>query len=70
VNLNHSEFSWSFLNTSVADPYHIDADPDADLDHACHFDADPDPACHFDADPDPNPTVHFHAGPIHILASK
>jgi len=48
------------------DPYHIDAD----LDHACHFDADPDPTCHFDADPDPDPTVHFHAGSIQILASK
>ncbi len=34
---------------SVADPHHIDADPDPD----CPFDSDPDPACHFDADPDP-----------------
>jgi hypothetical protein len=46
---------------SVADPHHIDADPDharhfnADADPACHFDADPDPACHFDADADPDP---------------
>jgi hypothetical protein len=37
---------------SVADPHHIDADPDAD----------PDPACHFDANPDPDPTSHFYAG--------
>jgi hypothetical protein len=40
---------------SVADPHHIDADPDP----ACHSDADPDPACHFDAGPDP--TFHFDA---------
>jgi hypothetical protein len=32
---------------SVADPHHIDANPDP----ACYFDADPDPTCHFDADP-------------------
>jgi hypothetical protein len=30
----------------VADPHHIDADPDPDP--ACHFDADPDPTFHFD----------------------
>ncbi len=34
----------------VADPHHIDADPDP----AFHFDADPDPAFHFNADPDPS----------------
>jgi hypothetical protein len=34
---------------SVADPHHLDADPDADS----------DPACHFDADPDPDPTSYF-----------
>jgi hypothetical protein len=33
---------------SIAEPHHIDADPD--------------PACHFDADPDPDPTFHFDAG--------
>ncbi len=37
------------VTTSVADPQHVDADPDS----ACHFDADPDPTFHFDADPDP-----------------
>ncbi len=40
--------------SSVADPHHIDPDPDP----AYHFDADlyadPDPACHFDPDPDPS----------------
>jgi hypothetical protein len=59
------------MSTSVADPHHIDANPDpachfdADPDPACHFDADPDPACHFDADadPDPDPTFHFDADP-------
>ncbi len=34
---------------SVADPHHLDADPDP----AFHFDGDPDPAFHFDGDPDP-----------------
>ncbi len=64
---------------SVADPHHIDADPDptfhfdvdpdpachfgADPDPAFHFDADPDPAFHFDADPDPDPNFHFDADP-------
>jgi hypothetical protein len=31
--------------TCVADPGHLDADPDP----ACHVDADPDHACHFNA---------------------
>jgi hypothetical protein len=34
---------------SVADPHHLDADPD--------------PASHFDADPDTDPTFHFDAVP-------
>ncbi len=34
---------------SVADLHHLDADPDAD----------PDPACHFDADSDPDPTYNL-----------
>ncbi len=47
------------LAGSVADPHHVDADPD----HVCHFDADAysDPACQFDADPDP--TFYFDAVP-------
>jgi hypothetical protein len=57
--------------TSVADPHHLDADPDPasyfdadpDPDPACYFDADPDPAYHFDADPDPDPTFQFDEGP-------
>jgi hypothetical protein len=51
------------LLTSVPDPHHFDADPDADP--ACYFDADPDadPAHHFDKDPDANPTFHFGADP-------
>jgi hypothetical protein len=45
--------------TRVADPHHIDADPDP----ACRFDADPDPdpACHFDANPDPDPCFQIKA---------
>jgi hypothetical protein len=38
-----------FIN-SVADPHHVDANPDP----ACHSDADPDLTFHFDADPDPS----------------
>jgi hypothetical protein len=41
--------------SSVADPYHVDADADP----AFPFDADPDPAYQFDADPDPDLTTHF-----------
>jgi hypothetical protein len=44
---------------SVADPRHVEADPDT----AFHFDADsgPDPTFHSDADPDP--TFQFNADP-------
>ncbi len=35
---------------SVADPHHLEADPDP----SCHFDADPDPTFHFDAGPNPS----------------
>jgi hypothetical protein len=34
------------LLNSVADPHHLDANPDPDP--ASHFDADPDPTFHFD----------------------
>jgi hypothetical protein len=57
----------SFVATTVADPLHFDADPDADpacqfdadLDPARHFDADPDPIFHIDADPDPVPSFQI-----------
>jgi hypothetical protein len=39
-----------YVIASVADPHHIDADPDPTY----HFDAHPDPTHHFDADPDPD----------------
>jgi hypothetical protein len=47
----------------VADPHHIDADPDPDP--AVHFDAGPDPASQNDADTDPEPLhwlaeLYFH----------
>jgi hypothetical protein len=50
------------LKNSVADTHHLDADPDAN----------PDSACHFDAFPDPEPTFHFDSDPtrIRIPASK
>ncbi len=38
--------------TIVADPHHIDADPDP----ACHFDTDPESTFHFDVDADPDPS--------------
>jgi len=41
----------ALARSSVADPHHLDADPD------------PDPACHFDTDPDPDPAFHFEADP-------
>jgi hypothetical protein len=44
---------------SVANPHHINADPDP----ACHFneDADPDPAFHFDAVPDLDSSFQINA---------
>ncbi len=48
---------------TVADPHHLDADPDP----SCLFDVDPDPdpACHFDADAntdsDPDPSFQVLA---------
>ena len=43
--------------SSVADPHHLDADPDP----AFHLDADPDPTFQFDADPDPANILHIKA---------
>jgi hypothetical protein len=37
---------------NVADPHHIDADPDPDP--ACHFYVDTDPTFYYDADLDPS----------------
>jgi hypothetical protein len=56
-----------FLITSVADPHHIDPDPnpaghfdtDPDPDPACQFDEDRDPTFHFDTVPDPDPNPSF-----------
>ncbi len=42
----------NIFQSSLADPHHVDADPD--------------PACHFDADPVSDPTfqlIHVHADP-------
>ncbi len=41
------------MQTSVADPHHLDADP------VFHFDADPDPTFYFGADPDPDPSFQI-----------
>jgi hypothetical protein len=38
-----------FFYTTVADPHHLDADPDL----AFHSHEDPDPTFHSDEDPDP-----------------
>jgi hypothetical protein len=37
-------------SSTVADPHHLDADPDPNY----HFDANPDPTYHLYADPDPD----------------
>ncbi len=42
---------------NLADPYHLDADPDPPR----YFDADPDPTCYFDADPGPDPSFQIKA---------
>jgi len=63
----HFFLNFTFLRVracSVADPHHLDADPDP----SCLFDPDPAPACHFDADPDP--TFHFDADPESFLQIK
>ncbi len=39
----------SGVESRVADPHHVDADPDPTY----HFDTNPDPTFHFDEDPDP-----------------
>ncbi len=52
-------FAHILVVASVADPYHLDADPDSDP--VCHSDSDPDPVCQFDAGPNPDPNFHFYA---------
>ncbi len=51
--------SFSIPVGSVADPHHVDADPDP----VCPFDADPDPTFHFDAVPDPDQDPSFQIKP-------
>ncbi len=48
---------------SVADPHHLDADPNPDA--ACNFDTEQyqDFTLHFDKDPDPDPTFDFDVDP-------
>ncbi len=48
---------WNSLVSRVADPHHVDADPESDP--AFHFDADPDPTFHSDAGLDPDPTLNL-----------
>ncbi len=43
------------LDNRVADPHHVDADPDP----AFYLITDPDPTFHSDVDPDPNPDPTF-----------
>ncbi len=50
--------------SNLADPYPLDANPDADSGP----DLDPDSACHFVADPDP--TFHFNADPSFQIQAK
>jgi hypothetical protein len=51
----HSDKMFVILRGSVADPHHVDADPDP----AFHFDADPDLTFLSFADPGPDPTTQF-----------
>jgi len=41
-NINVQHINCSIVYTSVVDPHHFDAVPDADLDSTYHPDADPD----------------------------
>jgi hypothetical protein len=60
--------------TSVVDPHHFDADPDANPDSTCHAyvdpNADPDSNYHPDVDPDPDSDFYLMWIGIQILASK
>jgi hypothetical protein len=57
---------FNYLRGIVADPHHLEADPDP----ACHFDADADldPALYVDVDPDP--TFHFDTDRFEIKAQN
>jgi hypothetical protein len=52
-------FTSAIVLCRVADPHHIDADPDP----AFHFDGDQEPTFHSDAEPYPNPAFQFDADP-------
>jgi hypothetical protein len=57
LRLHLKDENYTYKILSVADPHHVDADPDP----PCHFDADvnPDPTFHLEADPDPNPSFQI-----------
>ncbi len=61
--LDRNKYRYRYLSTatSVADPHHVDADPDP----AFHLDAKPDPdnTFHSDADLDPDPTLKLDPDP-------
>jgi hypothetical protein len=57
TNIKLSQRDNGSRKPSVADTYHVDADPDP----AFLFDADPDPTFYLDVDSDP--TFHFVADP-------
>ncbi len=54
----------------VVDPYHVDADPDADPDLTYHSDADPDSEFYLMLMLIPDSNPNFHLIRIQILASK
>ncbi len=64
----------TLANSRVADPHHINADPNpafhdkSDPDPAVHYKSDPDPAVHFNADTDPVP--HQSDGNLRPLVYK
>jgi hypothetical protein len=53
--LNSDFLTFTLLLSTVADPHHLDGDPDP----ACHFDADL--TFHSDTEPDPDLSFHIKA---------
>jgi hypothetical protein len=52
-----------YVKTKVADPHHLNEDPDP----AFHLNADPDTVYHFNAVPDPDPHPSYRKLPPLVL---
>jgi hypothetical protein len=68
VGLKFVSFKGYSLYTSVVDPHHVDADPDADSDSTFHPDADQDadPDSDFLFDVDPRMQIRIHNTALYI----